>query len=240
MGLIWAEVHARRWQRHGLAAPRSDTELAAIAGDLCGAHAQIMTAAELSLGLRTETLTREGVQDSLWSDRTLIKTFGPRGTVHLLPSAELAFWTGALSAVPGGGSLPPAMRMTTEQIEQVLEAIGVALADAELTVDDLSEAVIERAGPWAGDLVMPGFQQMWPRWRQAINTAAHRGLLCAESGAQDCLYQSASLARRVHTNVDRRCARRAGPALSVGLWTRHTAAVRPLAGCPCSLGRIAI
>src|SRR5690606_13636122 len=47
-----------------------------------------------------------------------------------------------------------------------------------LTLDELSEAVVSAAGAWAGEKVMPAFQEMWPRWRQAITLAAHRGLLC--------------------------------------------------------------
>ena len=37
---------------------------------------------------------------ALWEERTLVKTFGPRGTIHLLPAADLPMWTGALSALP--------------------------------------------------------------------------------------------------------------------------------------------
>jgi hypothetical protein len=48
------------------------------------------------------------------------------------------------------------------------------LADAELTADELDRAVVERTGPWAGELVMPAFTGMWPRWRQAIGEAARR------------------------------------------------------------------
>jgi hypothetical protein len=50
--------------------------------------------------------------------------------------------------------------------------------DTELTIGELSDAVIDSTGRWAGDLVMPAFQTMWPRWRQAITTAANRGVLC--------------------------------------------------------------
>src|SRR2546430_11134802 len=32
-------------------------------------------------------------QHALWQDRSLVKTFGPRGTVHLLPAADLPMWT---------------------------------------------------------------------------------------------------------------------------------------------------
>ena len=139
-----------------------------------------MSAGELSLGLRVTGATQTDVQDALWGDGTLVKTFGPRGTVHLLPLAELPMWTGALSAVPvaPSGRFPDGVRLTPDQVDAVVEAIGASLAHAELTVDELTEAVVDRAGAWAGELVMPAFQGMWPRWRQVTAVAAFRGALC--------------------------------------------------------------
>jgi hypothetical protein len=146
---------------------------------MCGAHAQVLSAAELSVGLRIAGSTREDVRRALWTDRSLVKTFGPRGTVHLLPTEDLPMWTAALSAIPwAGGVFAQDVRMTPEQTEQVIEAISLALSDAELTVDELTEAVVDKAGAWAGDLVMPAFQDFWPRWRQATTLAANRGVLC--------------------------------------------------------------
>jgi Winged helix DNA-binding domain len=86
-------------------------------------------------------------------------------------------WTGALSAVPSPAP-PEPIRFTPGQAEEVLAAIGDALADAELTVDELTEALADRAGPWAVERTMDGFGDRWPRWRQLTSTAAHRGLLC--------------------------------------------------------------
>ncbi|GAA2814148.1 winged helix DNA-binding domain-containing protein [Saccharopolyspora taberi] len=143
-----------------------------------GAHAQILSAAELSVGLRTSSTTRADVWEALWTERVLVKTFGPRGTAHLLPARDLPMWTGALSAVPGRNPMPDGVRLTPEQTDEVVAAIDGALADAELTVDELTEAVVAATGSWAGDLVMPAFQGRWPRWRQAVGTAAHRGALC--------------------------------------------------------------
>lgn len=146
---------------------------------ICGAHAQVMAAAELSIGLRVDAVTRSTVQHALWTDRTLVKTYGPRGTVHLLPATELSVWTGALSAAPVPyGGMPVNVRMTAEQTDEVIAAIDSALAEAALTIDELSEEVVARTGAWAGDLVMPAFNGYWPRWRQAVTTAAHRGALC--------------------------------------------------------------
>ncbi|NMH92498.1 winged helix DNA-binding domain-containing protein [Pseudonocardia bannensis] len=33
----------------------------------------------------------------LWTDRTLVRTWAMRGTLHLLPVDELDLWTGALT-----------------------------------------------------------------------------------------------------------------------------------------------
>ncbi|AXE79920.1 winged helix DNA-binding domain-containing protein [Streptomyces atratus] len=180
--VTWAGANARRMERQGLAAP-VHLAPADVVGALPAAHAQVLSAAELSVGLRTAGATRTDVREALWTERTLVKAHGPRGTVHLLPMTELPMWTGALSAVPAGRSpLPEGVRMTPEQTEAVLAAIADALTGAELTVDELSDAVVDRAGAWAGDRVMPAFQDMWPRWRQVMHLAGHRGALCFAPG----------------------------------------------------------
>jgi len=177
--LTWPGVTARRMARHALARPATDLGPADIAGLLCGAHAQVPSAAELCIGRRLAGATRADVQRALWTERTLVKTFGPRGTIHLLPTADLPMWTGALSALPSSvPAHPEGVRFPSEQAEEVLAAIGGALADTELTVDELTEAIADRAGPWAVERTMDAFQDKWPRWRQLTSTAAHRGRLC--------------------------------------------------------------
>lgn len=146
---------------------------------MSGAHAQILTAAELSIAVRCDGITRYDVQSALWTERSLVKTFGPRGTVHLLPTDDLPMWTGALQALPTRAALfATDVRMTAAQTEQVIAALADALADDELTVEELTVAVVARVGKWAGDLVMPAFQGFWPRWQQAITEAANAGVLC--------------------------------------------------------------
>ena len=129
--------------------------------------------------MRLAAGTRADVRNALWGERSLVKTFGPRGTVHLLPAAELPMWTGALSALsPAANGLAKDVRLTPEQIDAVVASIAAALHDAELTIDELGDAVVADTGGWAGDLVTPAFQEMWPRWRQGLSTAAHRGAVC--------------------------------------------------------------
>jgi hypothetical protein len=196
--LSWEGVTARRMARHALAEPSAELDPAGVAGLLCGAHAQVLSAAEFSIGRRIAGATRADVRRALWEDRTLVKTFGPRGTVHLLPAIDLPMWTGALSALPPSVPMhPEGVRFTEGQAAEVIAAIGDALADARLpaeelpaeglpveglTVDELTEAVAERAGPWAVERTMDAFQEKWPRWRQLTSTAAHRGVLCFGPG----------------------------------------------------------
>ena len=177
MIMSWGQVRARRMVRHGLGSASCDGVVAA-ARAMCGAHAQIMAAAELSLGIRCPGVSRSDVREALWADKTLVKTYGPRGTVHLLPAEDLPLWLAALAAVPHQVAVPDTMAMTEDQTEAVIKAIGDAVAEAGdrgLTIAELSEQVPTRAGSWAGDLVMPAFQQMWPRWRQSLTAAANRG-----------------------------------------------------------------
>lgn len=177
--LPWPAVVARRLARHGLAEPGPAEGLAEQVAVMCGAHAQIITAAEISVGMRVAGITRADVQSALWTDHRLIKTFGPRGTVHLLAAADLPIWTGALSALPPRRTVPQSEQyLTPAQIDQVIAAIAEALAEAELTVDELTQALVARLGAWVGDPVMPAFQTMWPRWRFVTDTAANSGALC--------------------------------------------------------------
>ncbi|MFD6275427.1 winged helix DNA-binding domain-containing protein [Streptomyces sp. NPDC060209] len=184
MTVSWSQANARRLDRQSLSggapsAGRAAHDVTGAVAAMLGAHAQVLSAAELSAGLRAPGVTRTDVRTALWTDRTLVKTFGPRGTVHLLPADELPMWTGALSAVPAGSSpFSKDARMTPDQVETVVAAVADALTGTELTIDELSDEVIARTGPWAGDLVMPAFQGMWPRWRQVLHLAGHRGALC--------------------------------------------------------------
>jgi hypothetical protein len=169
--------------RHALSEPATDVGPAEIARALCGAHAQVLSAAELSIGRRIADATRADVRKALWEERSLIKTFGPRGTIHLLATVDLPMWTGALSALPSRPSIhPEGVRFTPEQAEEVIVAIDAAPAESELTVDELTDAVADRVGMWAVERTMEAFRGKWPRWRQLTSTAAHRGVLCFGRG----------------------------------------------------------
>lgn len=177
--VTWAQASARRLAQHGLAAPfATGTSMGEVAAAMSGVHAQILSAAEVSAALRVDGATRTDVRRALRDEQSVVKTFGPRGTVHLLPAADLGRWMAALGAVPHQSPFPEDVRLSPEQTTAVVEAIRVALTDAALTVDELTVAVGELAGAWAAEPVMPAFQTLWPRWRQATDRAAYAGALC--------------------------------------------------------------
>ncbi|MEU4803835.1 winged helix DNA-binding domain-containing protein [Actinosynnema sp. NPDC023587] len=164
-------VVARRMARHALTVP--GTTPAEVVRAMCGAHAQVLSAAELSIGLRIPGITRDEVRDALWVDRALVKTRGPRGTVHLLPTEDLPMWLGALEPL-----LDRTPLLTDAQVDEVVAAIADAVRHAELTADELTAEVVARTGPWAGERVMEAFQDRWPRWMAAMVPATFRGAMC--------------------------------------------------------------
>jgi hypothetical protein len=176
----WAQVCARRLERQRLAAPSQTGSPADIVQAMCGAHAQVMQAAELSVGIRGAGISRADLRKALWEDGTLVRTFGPRGTVHLLTAADLSQWTGALGALPPNPAL--GQFLAPGQTDQIVAAIADALRDGELSVDELIDAIVARTGTWAAEPVMPAFQTMWPRWRAAMGTAGFRRALCFGAG----------------------------------------------------------
>lgn len=175
----WEQMTARRLVRQMLDAPANAARPAEIVSALCGAHAQILSAGFWSIGQRSASLTATEVGDALWVEHSLVKTLGPRSTVHLLPAHDLPLWAGALSAIPPSHrGHTEEVRLSPEQTDEVINAIAAALFDAELTIDELGDAVVAATGAWAGERIMPAFNDLWPRWRMAVAQAGFRGALC--------------------------------------------------------------
>ena len=93
--LTWDAVLARRLARSHLAKPAPRTRLVEVVREVGGIHAQVMSAAELSLSARVRGLTQAHVSKALWEERSLVKTWTLRGTLHLHPADELGLWLAA-------------------------------------------------------------------------------------------------------------------------------------------------
>jgi hypothetical protein len=99
--LTWRQAAARRVRRHHLDQRAPAGSMLAVASRLCGLHAQLMSSAEPTAWARIEDLDRGALQRALWEDRTLVKTWAMRGTLHLLPAGELPVWYSGASCHAG-------------------------------------------------------------------------------------------------------------------------------------------
>jgi hypothetical protein len=68
--LTWKQVWSRRLGRHGLDQLAPADRLAEQVGAICGAHAQVMSAAEVSIGIRVMGIDRADVRRALWDERS--------------------------------------------------------------------------------------------------------------------------------------------------------------------------
>jgi hypothetical protein len=162
--LTWRAVLATRLARQHLTERSTGgrAALAAVTADVCGIHAQVGSAAELSLAARVDGVGPADVRAALVDDRTIVKTYGPRGTLHLLPADELALWMAARRARPDWqGDVPT----------RVVDAIGDALDGRCLTRVELADEVGRRAGPDAGE-------RLRSHWATFQDVAAYVGALC--------------------------------------------------------------
>jgi uncharacterized protein YcaQ len=153
-------------ERHHLVERVSAADLLRVVSDICGLHAQLMSSAELSLWARIDGLEREAVHQALWEDRTLVKLWAMRGTLHLLPSAELGLWLSALGTSTNRG-------MTGHpEIDELTDAVAQALEGRVLSREELAAAVEEVTGD-------PSVAQYIRfSWGSYLKPASFRGALC--------------------------------------------------------------
>ena len=172
--LTWPQALKWRMRRHHLIDRAAPNQMLDVTARIGGLHAQVMSSAELTLHARVEGLEPEAVARALWEERTLVKLWAMRGTLHLLPAAELDTWLGALATYDH--YLKPAwlraFEMTEEQLGRLVDVIGEALDGRALTREELGAAVARIAGePELADKVQGS-------WGPYLKPASFRGRLC--------------------------------------------------------------
>ncbi len=170
--LKWAQVHAFRLERHHLAQRAPKKDLSRVVGEIAGAQAQLMSAAELQVGVRVDCRTSD-VRDALWKDRTLVKTWLMRGTLHLIPASDLGLYTSAMRArsTKTRNSWLSFYQLTEAELAGVVAAIGDALDDRPQTREEL----IARVGAGRSEQVVAGLRS---GWGGMLKPVARNGLLC--------------------------------------------------------------
>lgn len=84
------QVVAFRLQRHHLLRRAPREALVSVAGEMGGVHAQVPSAARLSLWARIGGITQDDVDRAVGRSRSLCKVWCMRRTLHLVPSADVA------------------------------------------------------------------------------------------------------------------------------------------------------
>ena len=127
---------ARRLARQHLARRAPAVGALDVVSDIAGLHAQLMPSAELTLWARVDGLARDAVATALWQDRTLVKTWAMRGTLHLLPADELPLYVAAqqrLKPRHHGGAWLRHFGLTRAKADALVAAIPQALDGEPLT-----------------------------------------------------------------------------------------------------------
>lgn len=170
----WQHVMAWRLRQHQLdrrVAPESMIDVVARLG---GVQAQLISSAELALWARVANLDPDAVQQALWNDRSLVKTWAMRGTLHLLPASELQLWqvVPALDRRYLRASWLRYFGLSSAELERLTTAIGQVLDGQVLTRDEL----VDKVSTLLGSRELG--QKLRHSWGMMLKPAAFRCQLC--------------------------------------------------------------
>jgi hypothetical protein len=167
------QVLAWRMARQHLTEPGTATAVD-LARLLCGVQAQVPSAAEQAIAARQAPPRPGEVDRSLREDRTLVRCWSVRGTLHLHAADDVAAYGAAMAAVRSW-ERPSVLRghgVTLTEINGIIDAIAEVLPGRILTRDELTEAVLEHTGSrHLAEVLRSG-------WGFALKPASWLGLLC--------------------------------------------------------------
>lgn len=173
--LKWSQVNAWRLSQHGLS-PRFGRQdfLKALRGT-GGIQAQVMSAAELALGARLDSLTPQDVQSALWQERTLIKTWAMRATLHLLAAHDLPLYIAARSVDEPRNWVGyfEYYGVTESQLETYLTVAPEILSSEPITKEQFAAALLDRTGSAELHSLV-----LTKGWGTPLKPLAWRGELC--------------------------------------------------------------
>jgi len=160
--------------RHHLADRAPRAALLDVVSDICGLHAQLMSSAELTAWARVADLEAGAVATALGDDRSLVKSWAMRGTLHLLRSSEYGMWLGGMGTYRH--YLKPAWSkgfgISQEELKRMIAAVAKALDGKVLTRDELATEVarIARSPALA--------EKLRGSWGSTLKPSTYQGQLC--------------------------------------------------------------
>jgi hypothetical protein len=173
--LTWHQVHAWRLSQHCLSPRLKRRDFVTAVTRTGGLQAQVMSAAELALWARVEGLAPHDVQAALWQERTLVKTWAMRGTLHLLAARDFPLYVAArsLHEPPRWLNYFTYYGLTPAQYEAFLAAVPQILGGEPMTREQLATALARQTGTPKLRNVLLG-----SGWGTPFKPSAWRGDLC--------------------------------------------------------------
>ena len=134
-----SQVAAFRLSRHYLLRRGPRSALASVVRDVCGVQAQVMSAARIALWARIAGLADEDIDRALEADRSLVRTWAVRGTVHILASEDLPLYIAVIKETIHRTFEAWLVRqgLHVSQIRALNEAIVEALSRGPCTRDEI-------------------------------------------------------------------------------------------------------
>lgn len=131
------------------------TDALAVVSDICGLHAQVRSSAQLTLWARMED--PPDVDELLWTERSLVKTWAQRGTLHLHRTDELPLWVGAQSALKPRYETKVWLKhfkLGPDDVKAIIEGVPAALREGPKSREELTSIHPGLARGY-GDLLKP-------------------------------------------------------------------------------------
>jgi hypothetical protein len=167
------EALALRLQGQVLGARAPARRLLDVCGAIGGAQAQVGSAARLSLAARVAGLTDAKLRAAVDTDRTLVKTWTVRGTLHLVPARDLPVFVTAFGRVRRQYAMQWLARsgMSVATLEALTADIVEALADGPLNRKQIAAKVGDAHGAQARRMLENS-------WGGVFHCVTNLGLVC--------------------------------------------------------------
>lgn len=164
------QVNGYRMDHHFLTQPAPKKDLVTVVEHVCGIQAQMPAAANLQLWTRLQDITAEDITYSLWTAKSLLRTWCMRGTAHYLPTAHFTAYLKAIiePRIPrhkewlekrGMKEFGEVAKFDPSQhdFEAILLAVSNALSKGPATRDEVANVVAKEIGPEARPWVDTGY-----------------------------------------------------------------------------------
>lgn len=171
LAVTQAQVDAFRLRRQ-LLEPRSSLGVTAVAAAVNGLHAQVISCAELMWWARSSAAAPDELDRALWVDRTVVKSWYMRGTMHVMDARDAGLWAAARGLEEPAKAWYRAWGVTARDIDALVEAVPEALEGGRaLTRRELAAAVTAQHGADLGGKLLHS-------WGGLLKPIARNGLIC--------------------------------------------------------------